>query len=414
MKCLKYFLDTNVLLENLDEFKDKEFAISSVTLNELEEIKTNKYKTEEVKYAAREATRWLADHYGQYEVIHYCDSVRDKIWSYNLDDTNDAQIVGCAWLYSVIVNSEDVCFVTHDLSCRNIAHNIFGLNVKWFEKEDSRIEYTGFIEIVMNEEEMAYFYEHQNENIYGLLVNQYLIVKDINGEIVDTYRWIGDRYDQLYKKQIKSQYFDKLKPKDIYQSCLIDSIMNNTITAISAPPGAGKSLISLMCAMHLIESGKYDRLVILHNPLKARGSADMGYYTGSAIEKSLQNSIGQMLITKFGDRFGVDLLIQQGKLKIVSMADCRGMEIRDDEILYITETQNTTIDLIKLALSRVSSGAKVIIEGDYQTQVDAHIFEGKNNGLRRVIEVFRGHEEFGYIELQNIWRSKLAELAELL
>lgn len=414
MKLLKYFLDTNVLLENLDEFKDKEFAISSVTLNELEEIKTNKYKTEEVKYAAREATRWLADHYGQYEVIHYCDSVRDKIWSYNLDDTNDAQIVGCAWLYSVIANSEDVCFVTHDLSCRNIAHNIFGLNVKWFEKEDSRIEYTGFMEIAMNEEEMAYFYEHQSENIYGLLVNQYLIVKDINGEIVDTYRWIGDGYDQLYKKQIKSQYFDKLKPKDIYQSCLIDSIMNNTITAISAPPGAGKSLISLMCAMHLIESGKYDRLVILHNPLKTRGSADMGYYTGSAIEKSLQNSIGQMLITKFGDRFGVDLLIQQGKLKIVSMADCRGMEIRDNEILYITETQNTTIDLIKLALSRVSSGAKVIIEGDYQTQVDAHIFEGKNNGLRRVIEVFRGHKEFGYIELQNIWRSKLAELAELL
>ena len=90
------------------------------------------------------------------------------------------------------------------------------------------------------------------------------------------------------------------------------------------------------------------------------------------------------------------------------------MEIRDNEILYMTECQNTTTELIKLALSRVSAGAKVIIEGDYKTQVDSYLFEGKNNGLKRVIDAFKGHEEFGYIELQNIWRSKLAQLAELL
>lgn len=190
--------------------------------------------------------------------------------------------------------------------------------------------------------------------------------------------------------------------------------MNNTITAISAPAGAGKSLISLMCAMNLIESGKYDHLVILHNPTKTRGSADMGFYSGDAIEKGLQNSLGQMLTTKFGDRFGVDLLIQQGKLKIVSLADCRGMEIRDNEILYMTETQNTTVDLIKLALSRVSSGAKVIIEGDWNTQVDSYLFEGDNNGLKRVVKAFHGHDEFGYVQLQNVWRSKIAELCELL
>jgi len=94
------------------------------------------------------------------------------------------------------------------------------------------------------------------------------------------------------------------------------------------------------------------------------------------------------------------------------LADCRGMEIRDNEILYLTETQNTTVELIKLALSRVSSGAKVIIEGDYKTQVDSSIFEGSHNGLKRVIDVFKGNELFGYVELQNIWRSKIAQLAE--
>ena len=140
----------------------------------------------------------------------------------------------------------------------------------------------------------------------------------------------------------------------------------------------------------------------------------MGYYSGDSLSKSLQNSIGQVLVTKFGDPYIIDYLIQQDKLRLVSMADARGMEIRDNEILWITECQNTSIDLIKLCLTRVSDEAKIIIEGDYTSQVDSFVFEGTNNGLKRVIEVFSGHEEFGYVQLQNIWRSKIAELCELL
>ena len=140
----------------------------------------------------------------------------------------------------------------------------------------------------------------------------------------------------------------------------------------------------------------------------------MGYYSGDSLSKSLQNSIGQVLVTKFGDPYIIDYLIQQDKLRLVSMADARGMEIRDNEILWITECQNTSIDLIKLCLTRVSDEAKIIIEGDYTSQVDSFVFEGTNNGLKRVIEIFAGHEEFGYVQLQNIWRSKIAELCELL
>lgn len=169
-----------------------------------------------------------------------------------------------------------------------------------------------------------------------------------------------------------------------------------------------------MAAMYLIESGKYDRIVVMFNPTKARGASDMGYYSGDFIDKAMNNSIGQILTTKFGDRYAVDILLSQNKLKLVSMADCRGMEIADNEILWITEAQNTSVDLIKLCLSRVSSGAKVFIEGDYTSQVDSNSFEGINNGLKRIINAFKNHEEFGYIQLQNVWRSKIAELCELL
>lgn len=261
---------------------------------------------------------------------------------------------------------------------------------------------------------MAYLYEHMNDNKYDLKINEYLIVNNENGENVDVLRWDGNTFQPIFKKNIKTIYFDKLKVKDVYQSCAVDSLVNNTITAISGKAGSGKSLLSLMVAMWLIESGKYERLVVMFNPTKARGACDMGYYGGDFLDKAMQNSIGQILTTKFGDRFAVDLLMTQNKLKLVSMADCRGMEISDSEILWITESQNTSIDLMKLCLSRVSSGAKVFIEGDYKSQVDHSSFEGLNNGLKRVIDVFQDHIEFGYVQLQNTWRSKIAELCELL
>lgn len=410
----RLFLDTNVLLEDIDHFSHANFLISSVSLVELENIKTNRHKTEEVKAAARKATRWLADNHDKYDVIFYCDTVEKKLCELELDYTEpDMQICGCVWEATVIYNEDIIKFVTHDLSCRNIAEKIFGLTVEWFEDKNED-NYTGFIEVAMSDEDMAYFYEHQNENRYGLLVNQYLIIKNQNNEVVDSYRWDGEKFQSLYKKSIKSMYFDKLKAKDIYQSCAIDSIMNNTITALSGPAGSGKSLLSLMAITNLIENGKYDRFVCLFNPIKARGTADLGYYAGDFLSKAMLNSVGNILTTKFGDRYAVDLMLSSNKLKLVSMADCRGMEILDNEILYVPESSNTSVDIMKLCLSRVSSGAKVIIEGDPEAQVDSYSYEGKNNGLLRVIEKFKGQDVFGYIQLQNVWRSKIAELCELL
>ena len=94
------------------------------------------------------------------------------------------------------------------------------------------------------------------------------------------------------------------------------------------------------------------------------------------------------------------------------MADARGMEIRDDEILYITECQNTSVELLKLSLSRASQNAKIIIEGDICTQVDSIEFIGDKNGMKRAINVLKGSELFGFIELKNVYRSKIAELVD--
>ena len=409
-----YFYDTNAVLELQNKIFDQHFYISSVTLEELEKIKTSSRHDETVKYKARKILHLLDEYTDKYDVVMYQNVIGDIINEKLIEITPDSKIVACcSFIQNLIPCDQQLVFCTNDIACKMIASKIFGLHVETVG-ENKLDEYKGFIEKSLSEKEMAYFYEHISENIFGLLINQYLILKDEKDEIVDAYRWNGTQHEPLFKRNIQSLYFDKLKSKDIYQSCAIDSLMNCTITAITGKAGSGKSLLALMSAMYLIEKGKYDRIVVMFNPTKTRGASDMGFYGGDFIDKAMQNSIGQILTTKFGDRYAVDLLLSQNKLKLVSMADCRGMEISDSEILWITESQNTSIDLIKLCLSRVSSGAKVFIEGDYLSQVDSNAFDGNNNGLKRMIDVFKGHEEFGYVQLQNVWRSKIAELCELL
>ena len=63
-------------------------------------------------------------------------------------------------------------------------------------------------------------------------------------------------------------------------------------------------------------------------------------------------------------------------------------------------------------IQRVDEGAKLILDGDYKAQVDANVYAGQNNGLARVIEVFKNYGFFGTVYLPNIYRSEMARVAE--
>lgn len=80
--------------------------------------------------------------------------------------------------------------------------------------------------------------------------------------------------------------------------------------------------------------------------------------------------------------------------------------------IYITEAQNMTRALAKLALQRVGEDCVLILDGDDQAQVDLPQYEGYNNGLKKVSEVFRGQDFYGEITLKNIYRSKIGKIAE--
>ena len=401
---VRYFLDTCALL-NLQEkaFTGAPFVISGETLRELESIKVSAHKDAGLKYRARYVTRLLIEHDEAYEV---CDSGTDL--------TGDERIrldAECA----ARVYDEPIVFVSDDLACRLLVrYDVFEDVVGSDSLAADEDHYTGYKVLQSTDEELvARFYEDLSVNTAQCDVNEYVVIVDEHGTAVDAYRWTEtDGYKGLYNKTLKSQFLNDTKPKDLFQRAAIDSIMNNMVTCIAGPAGSGKSLLALACALQLIRLGKYDRIVMLANPTKAYGASDLGFYPGTAYEKLMANSVGNMLATKFGDCYGVEMLVNQDKLKLVSMADVRGMEIRENEILYISECQNTTVDLMKLCLSRVSEGAKVILEGDYATQVDSRAYMGHQNGMRRVIETLKGSPLFGYVELQRVWRSALAALVD--
>lgn len=415
------FFDTNALLELQGAAFQTHFTISSETLKEIEAIKTSGKKDEETKYRARQIGHLLDEHIGEFDVMFTTMQTLDVLTNMGLEATADNIIAANAYIKSL---NCDVCFVTNDINLKLVARNIFKLNnvvgSDVIATTFNPATYTGFVSVTANnDDELADIYDRLSTDDFGCVENQYLIInftKDGKDDY-DAYRRVGEQFEKVCKVTIKSTMFgDKIVAKDSYQACAINSILNNTMTAITGFPGSGKSLISLVTAFSLIEKGKYDRIVILFNPAKALGGAiaDMGFYAGSATDKAMSNAIGNMLISKLGDRFAVDMLLTQDKIRLVSMADVRGMEIRDNEILYITEAQNTNIEAIKLCLSRCSAGCKIIIEGDYKTQVDSWACAGKNNGLRRVIEALKGDADFGYVDLPNVWRSKIAQLVSKL
>ena len=402
---LKRFYDTSTLLAVSDP--KEPFIISYITIQELENIKVSSNKDAEIKAKARKTVRFLKENSDKYKV---CLEGRDYCIKSDFDLTNDNIILAGA----IHENSlSPTIFFTDDILLGLLAKTK-GLIVKSSEDiEKDKNESSGYKEVTLTEKEMAYFYANMSDNQYGCKPNEYLLIKNLEGFTVEVRKWDGRSFIELYKKVPKSISFgDKIRPKDDFQKMAIDSIMSNTITAITGKAGSGKSLLSLVCAMSLIDSGKYDRLVVLFNPTTTKGASQLGFYPGTMNEKAKSTSIGNILSSKFGDMYAVDMLIQQGKLKLISMADARGFEVGGNEILYITEAQNTNSELLKLCLTRVSEDAKVIIEGDYDSQVDHSSFEGINNGLKKAIDVFSGENLFGYVKLNNIYRSRIANIAD--
>lgn len=98
---------------------------------------------------------------------------------------------------------------------------------------------------------------------------------------------------------------------------------------------------------------------------------------------------------------------------LIPLSDCRGFDTTGMNAgVYITEAQNMDVELMKLTLQRIGEDSVCIIDGDFEAQVDMVEYSGSSNGMRRASQVFRGHDIYGEVSLQNIYRSKISAIAE--
>ena len=412
------FYDTCSLLLKVDNLWEDNviMVLSSITLEELENIKTSINKDPDVKFAARKIAHELDEHFqdDSYRVIIWNNSMMDDLMEANLPVTNDSKIIICADAYMNLIEPEDeFYFYTNDICCRLLAHQTLECPVCVVEEET--YDYDGYKIIQMNDDEMAEFYSNPTANKYDLYINEYLLVQDMEGNIVDKLCWTGEDYRHLSYENFKSNHFGNVKPMkdDIYQALAADSLANNKITLIKGPAGTGKTYLSLGFLIHKLERNKIDKIVIFCNTVATKNSAKLGYYPGTRDEKLLDSQIGNMLSTKLGGRFAVEQMIEKEELILLPLSDIRGYDTSGMRAgIYISEAQNLDIELMKLTLQRIGEDSICIIDGDYNTQVDDIHFAGSNNGMRRASKVFRGEDVYGEVTLRNIHRSKIARVAE--
>lgn len=416
MKMIYNFYDTCSLLTKgtLLEDKNEQIIISSITLDELENIKTSANKDANIKYTARQLLRTLNDNSDLCQVIIYKEKMIKPIQKYDLSITNDMKILATALSYNKQNKNHPIDnFITNDLTLKCIA-KLFLSNVSSIE-EERHDPYTGYIEVTLNENEITELYQNLKINKFNLLINQYVIIYNQEKEIIDKMVWDGDTYRTISYGNLNSTYFGNVKPfkNDPYQALAVDSFLNNKITMIKGPAGSGKTFLSLAYLLNALERNKIDKIIVFCNTVATKNSAKLGFYPGTRDEKLLDSQIGNLLSSKLGDKMMVEKLIDENRLVLLPLSDIRGYDTTGMRAgIYISEAQNMDIGLMKLSLQRIGEDSICIIDGDLKTQVDDINFSGLNNGMRRASEILRNNDIYGEVELKQIHRSKIAELAE--
>ena len=404
------FVDTNILLSHLDQIENEDFfMLSSITLTELEDIKTNRNKSDDIKYAARKAVRFLDENSNKYKIIVYDALSKCDFMEYGLEDTPDNRIIRCAE-YAKNVLNYNIVFVSNDILARLIAKDYFHLEVSGLNENIEYDFYNGYITVTLSDEETAYMYEHMNENQFDMLINQYVLIKNGNNDLIDVLKWTETGLETVRQKSFKSNMFGTLKPLDEIQRCAIDSIFNNDITVLYGRAGSGKTTLPLNYIMQMLEKGTYKKCYIIYSYEPLKGAKTLGYEKGDHITKLLYSaSLGNILSSKFGDIQMVERMIDLGQIEIIPTANIRGVEISEDSILLSTESQNLDVYTLKTIIQRCKDGCKQIYEGDIIEQKDTNISQ---LGINRLIEVFKGHPKFGCVKLKNNYRGELTELAD--
>jgi phosphate starvation-inducible PhoH-like protein len=195
-----------------------------------------------------------------------------------------------------------------------------------------------------------------------------------------------------------------IRPKTLNQKRYVDAIDNHTVVFGIGPAGTGKTYLAMAKAMQALQAKAVNRIILTRPAVEA--GERLGFLPGTLNEKidpylrPLYDALHDMV-----DPDSIPRLMTNGVIEVAPLAYMRGRTL-NDSFIVLDEAQNTSTEQMKMFLTRLGFGAKMVVTGDV-TQVDLPV--GTKSGLKVVQDILDGIEDVHFCRLtsQDVVRHRL-------
>jgi phosphate starvation-inducible PhoH-like protein len=214
----------------------------------------------------------------------------------------------------------------------------------------------------------------------------------------------ADHPAEVLSLNILSNRGKTIRPKTANQKRYVEAIDENTITFGVGPAGTGKTYLAMAKAIQALQSKQVNRIILTRPAVEA--GERLGFLPGTLQEKidpylrPLFDALHDMI-----DQDSIPRLMQSGIIEIAPLAYMRGRTL-NDAFIILDEAQNTSAEQMKMFLTRLGFGSKMVITGD-TTQID--LPHGAQSGLKVVHEILEGVDDITFIKLdsEDVVRNRL-------
>jgi phosphate starvation-inducible PhoH-like protein len=204
----------------------------------------------------------------------------------------------------------------------------------------------------------------------------------------------AERPAEVLTLNILSRRGRTIRPKTLGQKRYVDAIDEHTIVFGIGPAGTGKTYLAMAKAVQALQAKQVNRIILTRPAVEA--GERLGFLPGTLYEKidpylrPLYDALHDML-----DPDSIPRLMQAGTIEVAPLAYMRGRTLNDAFIL-LDEAQNTTPEQMKMFLTRLGFGSRIVVTGDV-TQVD--LPGGTTSGLRVVRDILEGVDDVHFAQL---------------
>ncbi|MFB8421248.1 PhoH family protein [Priestia megaterium] len=298
--------------------------------------------------------------------------------------------------------SEQLVTINVQLDDSNEAISLFGVqdaNLKRIEEEmQVSIISRGETVVVSGSTENVQLVEEMLKKLLNIIrknisISERDVVYAIQLAKKNSLEFFEDVYEEEIGKDVKGK---TIRVKTLGQSHYISAIKKNDLVFGIGPAGTGKTYLAVVMAVNALKNGHVQRIILTRPAVEAGES--LGFLPGDLKEKvdpylrPLYDALHDVLGTEHTQR-----LIERGVIEIAPLAYMRGRTL-DDAFVILDEAQNTTMAQMKMFLTRLGFGSKMVITGDI-SQID--LPKGAQSGLAAVSKILTNVKGISFVHLEQ-------------